>query len=509
VIGRLAEFLKEKSLKARVARGGLWLGAGTVVDQGARFLRTVILARLLAREDFGLMAMALAASTALEAFTDVGIRQCVIQHKDGGERQFLNAAWLFSAVRGTVLFAIAQIVTVAVCRWMGRADLVTVIRIVSLSILFNALVSPRVYVLEKEMSFKQWTFLNQGTGLVGVGLTVVLAFFRPNAEALAIGFAAESALKAVGSYLVVPFRPRMVLPWAELRDIMKFAGRMAGVPVIMFFLMQADIVAVGKILGMDEVGAYSIAFTFASIPVVILSRVAVPLILPVFSHVKDDAAKLKEAVLLTTWCVGMLSLPVAALIAVTPRGLMTFFYGAAYGDTAVTLAVLAGYMLVRAVGPALTSVYMATGQPNLERRAMLVRAGILLVLIVPAVKYLGLVGAAGAQLVAAVGGAVAQLARIRRIVGFRVAQYLASMRDGALLALPVAAGGAVLRWSFPENGAVQVAGGTVILGAMMVIGAIKVLQAVAPAGQTGSPAEAAEMEGRRDNGDPRAQGGAV
>ena len=187
--------LHGRNLMARVARAAVWLAGAAGADRLARFARTIILVRLLAREDFGLMASAVAVSTAFEAFSEVGVRQCVIQHRDGAQNAFLNAAWWFSAVRGAALFGAGWLAAPWISSWMKSPDSLLILRIVLLSLLFNGVVSPRVHVLEKRLDFRKWVLLRQGPSLLGIVLTVVLAVFYRTAVVLAAGLVAESALR--------------------------------------------------------------------------------------------------------------------------------------------------------------------------------------------------------------------------------------------------------------------------------------------------------------------------
>ena len=101
------ESMNRQRLKERAVRGGAWLGAGTGIEQGLRFLRNIILTRLLAPEAFGLMAIVLALNTAFESFTDVGIKQAIVQNPRGQTREYLNGAWWFSCIRAVVLYGLA------------------------------------------------------------------------------------------------------------------------------------------------------------------------------------------------------------------------------------------------------------------------------------------------------------------------------------------------------------------------------------------------------------------
>ena len=79
------------------------LAAGTLVERLARLGRNMLLARIIAPDQFGLMAIVLAVLALFEALTEVGVAQAVIQNERGTTPEFLNVAWWFGIARGVVV----------------------------------------------------------------------------------------------------------------------------------------------------------------------------------------------------------------------------------------------------------------------------------------------------------------------------------------------------------------------------------------------------------------------
>ena len=150
----IKKLIHSKNLLGRSARGGSILMAGSFVENGLRFIRNIILARLLPPEAFGLMATVLASVAVIEAFSEVGLRQSVIQNKNGSKEGFLNITWWIASVRGFALFAIGFFAAPFICDFYGKPESVLLIRTGFLAILFNGFLSPKVHVLEKEMRLK-------------------------------------------------------------------------------------------------------------------------------------------------------------------------------------------------------------------------------------------------------------------------------------------------------------------------------------------------------------------
>src|SRR5271170_2510681 len=94
-----------ESLRAKVARGGAWLGSGSFVEQVSRFARNMLLTRLLAPSAFGAMAIVLSSSSLVGSLSDVGLWPAVIRNPRGGEDAYLNAAWWMGMGRAICIYA--------------------------------------------------------------------------------------------------------------------------------------------------------------------------------------------------------------------------------------------------------------------------------------------------------------------------------------------------------------------------------------------------------------------
>ena len=98
------EPISSESLSKKVVRGGMWVFGLRIINRSLGLIRTIILARLLAPSDFGLLGIAMLAIATLETFSQTGFQAALIQKKDNVE-SYLDTAWTVSAIRGVVLFS--------------------------------------------------------------------------------------------------------------------------------------------------------------------------------------------------------------------------------------------------------------------------------------------------------------------------------------------------------------------------------------------------------------------
>ncbi|MBN1442303.1 MAG: oligosaccharide flippase family protein [Planctomycetes bacterium] len=466
------DFVASERLGARCARGGAALAAGTVVERAARLARNMILARLLAPEHFGLMALVTASSHFFEAMTEAGVRYAVVQNKRGDTEEFLNAAWWFNTVRGLLLFLIGLALAPAIAVFYEEPLLTAPLRVAFLTLLLTGAINPRLYVLQKQLQFGKYVAVVQGSGLAATIVTLVIAIFVRNVWALVVGLVAGTAIQCAASMLLCPFRPSFRLERDSARELLRFARGIFGLPLLTFLVVQADVFVLGKVCTKEVLGMYSLALVLAQTPVMIYSQVAQPLIVPVLSGFQDDRARLRTSLFQLTRAMLFFGAPLAVVLAVLGGPILTLVYGEAYAAMAVPFGILSAYMLVYAAGTAVASTYVAVGKPELHRRFTLIRAVLVAAFLYPAARQFGPAGAAACLLACLTIASFFQLPVLRKVIGLEPGRYAASGREGLALAFIVAVPALLIASLWQGRPLLQVVSGGLVCAAVWSAGAL-------------------------------------
>jgi PST family polysaccharide transporter/lipopolysaccharide exporter len=438
--------LQGSSLKARSARGAMVLGVGTIIERGLRLVRNMILARLVAPSEFGTVAVVFATLEALEAFADVGVRQSVIHSRRGEDAEYLNAAWWFQVLRGLALFAVGFIAAPWIGSFYDNPNLPPLMRVAIVAIIFYGFVSPGIYILEKNIQFGKYVIFAQGSGLLGTLVTLGIAFSgNRNAWALVAGYVAEAAFRCLLSFIICPFLPNLKISREYLGDILTYASKMFGVPLLVMIAFQLDILALGKIVSPEQVGMYWLALQLSLQMNMIFSRVIYPILLPAFAEKQDNKRSIGNAVIKITTYTAVIGAPTITFLIVCAYPILSIIYGKQYGKVAVPFSLLCIYALVRIQGSILSQIYFAVGKPNLQRRFVILRLLILICLIYPGIKLFGLVGAAAVVLLANFIGLCLQVVWMNRLSSLRFKEYVAGWVPGISLAIVTLAPQILLR----------------------------------------------------------------
>ena len=428
--------LKGTGIKARMVNAVMKLGIGTFVGHGMKFIRRMILAKLLAPSELGIMAIVFSVTIILEALTEVGVKQSVIQNKKGADDNYLNMAWWMQLVRGLCLYGIAVVAAPWIGSFYEKPELVALLRVSFLSIAFRSFVSPRAYVLEKEYKFGWRVILIEGSAVLGSIITIILAFLMRNVWALVLGFVSESAILFLFSFLMVPFVPKFKIDRSSLNELLKFARGIFGLPILTAVSFQAPILILGKLLDDYQVGIYSYAYILAYFPTDLYMRMVAPVLLPAFSEKQDQKNALCRGIIQATHWTAVTSIPLMAFMVCCGSELLYLIYKPEYAVMAIPFAVLCMQIVVRNGAIILAGMYLAIGKPHLHRYYSAMRA-LAVALIYPATIFGGVLGASLVIILSNFLILLMQVIGCRKIIGLKLSDYISSYTSGLLSAVPI------------------------------------------------------------------------
>ena len=410
-------------LRAKVVRGGTWLGAGSFAEQVSRFARNMILTRILAPNAFGAMAIVMSCSSIVGTLTDVGQRAAVIQNPRGREKAYLNAGWWMGMGRAVCMYGIIFAAAPFISHFYGNAELSGLLRVALLSTLFEGAMSPRSILPEKNMKFARWMAISNGGAICGVVTTVVLSFYIRDVWALAIGSCSENFFRCLLSYILCPGLPSLGLDRHVVRELYKFSRAVVGLSFLNLIFSRTDIFVLGKLYSTTTLGLYTMGVLLVQTPSSFLTKMMGQILFPSFAHVQDDKDRINRILIETTSWMILFGLPGVVAIYLCAHSLLTVIYGARYIAAAGPLAVAAVVVFLNVLNAAITCVFNGIGLPGLHRRAVAASAVVMLIAIYPACRLLGVVGGQVSALLAIILSYILQMERMRGLTGLDLLRY--------------------------------------------------------------------------------------
>lgn len=414
-------------------KGGCWLGLGGGSYNTLQFVRNMILARIIAPEAFGLMAIVLVIGHSFESFTQVGIRQAVIQYPREINKAFLNAVWWFSFARGVCLFFIAILLSPLVADFYEKPEIIPLLQVSLLTIVFNGMLNPKAYVQLKNMNYKLWVIIFHGGGIFGVLTTIVLGIIYQSIWALVIGYVVESASRAVISFLVCPYCPGFQFEKESYKPLLQYARGMAGTPILVFLYDNLDIFVLGKLIGDAELGMYSLAKRLTNMPLVMFTNIISPLFMPTLASIQQNQREVLKVILKVTKHLGFFVLPFFTILICFSSEILTIVYGSQYAAVSTPFMILCSSLMIKMQMIILTSAYFSIGLPEINRKLSFIRFFVIGVLIYPLSVQFGINGAATAQLISSAVWGVLNIMFLRQVIGLTLKKYTYSLANSVVV----------------------------------------------------------------------------
>ena len=378
-------------------RGAAWQGAAFVVGKAVVLLTTVVLARLLAPEQFGLVSLALVLIVYAEAIADVGVAQALIYFQP--RVSTIRAALLCSSLVGVMLAAVGALAAPLIGDFFGRQDVVPIVRLLAVSLLFSALGAVPEALLRRALQFRRLTAATVtravATGVISIGLAAA----GWGAWALAWGTVAGTFSYAVAVWLLVPERvallPGKTSP-GRLNAVLRYGIPVAGGTLLAKLIFDVDYLIVGHQLGVEALGFYTLAFRIPELLIINVFFVISSVSFPVYSRARSDLARLTDGYLLSTRMQALYGVSAGVGIAVVAPLLVPLVFGEAWRPAVAPLIGLAIYAACRSLGAGANEIYKALGRPGLTITVSLLRLAILVPVLILAARW-GIAGVAWAQ----------------------------------------------------------------------------------------------------------------
>jgi PST family polysaccharide transporter/lipopolysaccharide exporter len=242
--------------------------------------------------------------------------------------------------------------------------------------------------------------------------------------ALVIGQVLTSLLRVSLSYVIVPGRPAMRFNRQIAGELFGYGRFITGLTIVLFITSEIDNMVVGKVIGLTQLGLYSMAFTLANLPATHIAKIASNVIFPAYSSIQHDAARIRVAYLTVLRVVAAVSMPAAAGLAALAPDLLRLVYGERWVGATGALRILALFGAARAIGMLSGYLYNAIGRPNISFYMSGIKLGVILVIIYPLTLHYGLEGAAAAVAVPQVVGDAIGLLIVEGQVGLALSSIL-------------------------------------------------------------------------------------
>ena len=350
------------SLRRQIAAGAVWLISGRLVVRLIGLTSTIILARLLAPEDFGLIALAMGFVAFLDVLSAFSFDLALIADQEAGRAEY-DAAWSMGLIKGVVGAGALLIAADPAGNYFDEPRMPAIFQVLALFILLRGFENIGTVDFRKRLTFDKEFQYNIFLKLAGFAATVAAAFALRDYRALLIGIVVQALARVALSYAMSPYRPRWDL--RRWRPIMSFSKWLLVNNLLIFLNQRSATFILSKVVGMRSTGFFSMAEEIGNLVTTELVWPVQRAVFPGYAKVSNDPVRLRSGYLDVLTLVMTLGLPIVIGVACSAEQVVKLFLGQNWLDIIplISLMTLAGGISLCSANAG--AVFIAMGRTRL------------------------------------------------------------------------------------------------------------------------------------------------
>ena len=410
-----------------------WSGFSQFGRQGFQIVTSIILARLLLPEDFGLVGMAFIIIGFLNILKDLGTSAAIIQKGDVEDKLLSSVFWL-NVTFGICITAILICFSKYISLLFNDVRVGPILNVLSLSFFMTSLGNVHQAMLEKKLQFKKLAKIEIIATSVGSVLGILSAFGGLKVWSLVIQSLSTIFINSALLWYFEKWHPRFYIHIVELKSLFRFSSFLTGFNFFNYFTRNADNFLIGKYLGAYNLGYYNLAYRMMLYPLqsitVVISRVMYPL----YSSIKNDHERFRTIYIKVAQSIALITFPLMIFMIVVRHELILNVFGKNWIPSEILILILAPVGMIQSVDATVGLIYQSTGRTDILFKWGLGSGIIAVIVFIVGLKW-GIIGVATGYMIYSFALFIPGLYIPFKLIGLKVVVFLENLLRIFLISL--------------------------------------------------------------------------
>ena len=260
--------------------------------QGVTFVVSIILARILEPEVYGILALVTVFTTILQVFIDSGLGTALIQKKNADDLDFSTVFW-FNLVVCIVLYVGMFFCAPAISRFYNLPDLISVIRVLSLTLIISGVKGIQQSYVARNLLFKKFFFSTLGGTLGAALIGIVMAYNGYGVWALVAQYLFNNIVDTIILWLTVKWRPKRTFSWKRFKQLFNYGWKILLSSLLDTFYNEIRSLIIGKFYTSEDLAFYDKGKQFPEVAVININSSMNSVLLPALANRQNDLREVK------------------------------------------------------------------------------------------------------------------------------------------------------------------------------------------------------------------------
>jgi O-antigen/teichoic acid export membrane protein len=402
------------SISDKLKKSGFWQSIEVVTLIITRFVFFAIMARLLSKEDFGLMAIASGFIAVGSIFAESGMGSALIQHKDVSTKH-INAALQGSLLFGLVFFFLMLCFAPVVSVFFEEPELIPLIRVIGVSLIALSVSSVSIGILHRNFQFKEASIVTVISCIVSYSIGVYLGYKGYGVWSLVIAMLLFAIFKSVGYFYFAKISIALEINYKEWKELFSFGSGMILLKTTSYLSSSGLNLLLGKIFTPELLGVFDRASYIKNIPSSYFGNILDQIMFPTMSEIQDEEERLSKVFKFGIGLSNSILVPISIFLIFFSAEVVKILLGNEWSETVILLQIMFCVVPLSISGRMADSVIRSKGLVYANVKRKLIYVCFLLLSVSLSATFYGLVGAAIAVSVSYVFNYILVVFLVRRI----------------------------------------------------------------------------------------------
>ncbi|RLC21973.1 MAG: colanic acid exporter [Deltaproteobacteria bacterium] len=351
------------SLRNLTISGIKWSSVSQFGKQGLSFVVTAILAHLLNPSDYGLIGMATVVIGFMQLFKDLGTSAAIIQRQNLSQTLISSIFWM-NAGFGVLMMGLAWLIAPLISLFYYEPRLTLVLRVLSFSFFISGLSIVQNALLQKKLCFDMLTKSEIISAVFGSIIGITMAAKGFGVWSLVGQTITGNICLTICLWISSEWRPSRSFSCSEIRTISSYSLNLTGYSIFNYFARNADYIIIGRYLGAQDLGYYTLAYRLMLYPLQSVTSVIGRVLFPIFSQIQNDNERFRRVYLKICFSTALITFPMMAGLWVVSESFILSIFGEKWSSVIPLLMILAPVGMIQSVGSTVGAIYQAKGRTD-------------------------------------------------------------------------------------------------------------------------------------------------
>lgn len=271
----------------------IWRFAERCGAQLVTFIVSIVLARLLAPEVFGKVALITIFTTIMQVFVDSGLGTALIQKKNADDLDF-SSVFYFNFVVCIILYLGMFLASPFIAKFYNDYSLTPIIRVISLTIIVSGVKGIQQSYVSKNMLFKRFFYSTLGGTIFSAFLGISLAYAGLGVWAIVVQQFSNTAIDTLILWITVKWRPKKMFSWNRLKNLLSFGWKMLASCLLDTIYNNVRSLIIGKMYSSSDLAYYNQGNQFPNVIVNNINTSIDSVLFPTLAKEQEDKERVKN-----------------------------------------------------------------------------------------------------------------------------------------------------------------------------------------------------------------------